>query len=516
MTMRRSIVRAAWGFAVWITLGVGVAHAGVIRPIDPATKLPVAGSPVTVSIFSTDGVDITDSWLPTWNPTTLGVQVFVVVNKPAPAVLGSVTLVAPPAPASIVFNGLTNPFLNATTLTTSAYPGQCTNFGSPTDLGADFTIGTVFEAVAGTGLTGVRLTAQDCGGMAVIQVVVDGVARTFILPKDENVNGVADIYEATSCPGNSCPTGREDNEATPGNPTVGDGLFALDEARGFIVSGKHVRTDQSRKDLFVRLVNPQCVPGNPLTSTASLLGGGTITYASGDALFGTLETLIGTTQIHRLGYAIPNATHLTTDEWVDRFHHYSVADGLRFGDGTVTVAPVDDRQINGNAVYFTVVGGSKVPQRGVRVIECLDTSSPSLLGFAPLGSPNGNANAIIFTQRIVNYFTSKLRATCATPTTPCLFFSTFRGAWTLPAPISPFDLFTRAFAFYFAHETAHSSGPLTPAVQGGKKTSYGNHHAPGTGSNMDQTLTTKVTAKGKTFYIPTQYNTSDLGNYKVK
>src|SRR5687767_5318919 len=200
MTMRRSIVRAAWGFAVWITLGLGVAHAGVIRPIDPATKLPLVASPVTVSIFSTDGVDITDSWLPTWNPTTLGVQVFVVVNKPGPAALQSVTLVAPPAPASIVFDGLTNPFLNATTLTTSAYPGKCTNFGSPTDLAADFTMGSVFEAVAGTGLTGVRLTSQDCGGMAVIQVVVDGVSRTFILPQDGNANGVADIYEATACP----------------------------------------------------------------------------------------------------------------------------------------------------------------------------------------------------------------------------------------------------------------------------------------------------------------------------
>jgi hypothetical protein len=268
-------------------------------------------------------------------------------------------------------------------------------------------------------------------------------------------------------------------------------------------------------------VNPQCVSGDPLASTASLLGGPNAIVV-GNPLFTNVETLISGTQIHRLGYATPNAPHYTTNEWVDRFHHYSVNDGIRFGDGTVTVAPTEDRQINPNAVYFSVdSSGNKAAtavQRGLRVIECVDaTTSPSLLGFASLGSPNGPDNAIIFSQRIVNYFITSLGATCATPTTPCLSYSTFQnGAWTTPVAISPQSLFAVAFAFYVGMEVGHTI-QLTPTIEGGQKTSYGYHHAPGTGSNLDEAITNKVSNKtGNTFYVPQIYNTSDLTNYKVK
>jgi hypothetical protein len=266
-------------------------------------------------------------------------------------------------------------------------------------------------------------------------------------------------------------------------------------------------------------VNPQCVTGDPLASTASLLGGPNA-IVSGNPIFSNVDTLISGTQIHHLGYATPNAPHVTTNEWVDRFHHYSVADGLRFGDGTVTTAPTDDRQINANAVYFTPdSGGRPVPHRGLRIIECVDaTTSPSLLGFASLGSPNGPDNAILFTQRIVNYFTNPLGAVC-TPSDPaCLRYSTFQnGAWTSPADITPSSLFGAAFAFYLAMEIGHTI-ELTPTVEGSNRASYGYHHAPGTGSNLDQAITNKVSSKTgrNTFYIPLLYNTSDLANYKVK
>lgn len=525
MTKRRSMIHIAFALLISVVAGLAVAHAGVVVPVDTAVTSPlyppVSGSPVTVSIFSTAGVDITDTWLPTWNPTTGGEPVLVVVNTGG-ASLGPVTLIPSPAPGGITFDGTTNPFLNPTTLATSAYPGKCTNFGSPGDadyLDADFLLGPA-ESVPNTLHTGFRLTPNDCGGMAAIQAVVDGTLRTFVIPQDSNANGIPDAFEAVLCPASHpCPTGREDADSSAGNPTNGDGISAFDEYRGFIVSGRHIRTDPRQKDLFVHLVNPQCVSGAPLTSTASLLGGGTTTYVTGNTLFSNVETLVSSTQVHRLGYAVPAQAHVTTAEWVDHFHHYSVADGLRFGDGTVTTAPADDRQINRNAVYFSVDGaGNRVPQKGLRLIECVDTtSSPSLLGFASLGSPNGPDNAIIFTHRIVNYFVNSLGATCATPTTACLMYSTFEnGAWTAPVPISPSSLFGVAFAFYLAMEIGHTT-KLTPTIEGTQKTSYGYHHAPGTGSNMDQGITNKVSSRtGNTFYVPLLYNTSDLTNYKLR
>ncbi|MBI4628442.1 MAG: hypothetical protein HY729_07020 [Candidatus Rokubacteria bacterium] len=511
----------------WAAAGVGVAHAGVILPVDVTTTTPlyppITGASVTVSILDQNGVDVTDTWLPEWNPaggvvggaTPTVFSVFVVINSGGVAVTpSSISLVSPPA--SITFDGTTNPFLNASTLTTSAYSGQCTNFGSSTDLTPDFDFSTTGTTVPNTTKTGFLLTPRDCGGMAVITVTVDGAPFTFILPQDSNGNGIPDIFEATFCPSNSCPTGREEADTSAGSSITGDGFFAFDEYRGFIASGTHVRTDPRQKDLFVHLVNPQCVAGDPLLSTASLLGGPN-SVVSGNPLFSNVGNLISGTRIHRLGYETPNAPHLTTNEWVDDFHHYSLDDGLRFGDGTTSTAPATDRQVNQNAVYFNVDSGINVPQKGLRIIECLDTSTPSLLGFASLGSPNGPDNAVLFTQNIVNYFTNSLEAVCETPTTPCLSYSTFQnGAWTTPVAISPVSLFGVAFAFYLAMEIGHTV-QLTPTVEGTKKTSYGYHHAPGTGSNLDQAITNKISNKtGNTFYIPLLYNTSDLENYNLK
>ena len=538
------MVTPALVFAAWAVVGLSIAHAGTIGPVTAATGQLLAGADVkfTVSIFDpVTGMDITDAWLPEWSPPPTGqpvisggTPVYVVFHDLAGTLVvpTSRTLVPPTtAQASLAsLTGSINPFLNP--VSTSAYPGQCTNFGSPTDLSVDFDFNTTtavqFTASTGAAKTGFRLTPLDCGGIAVITATatIGGVTttHTFILPRSSNglntttgISGIPDVWAAAFCPGNTCPTGREDNDGSAGNPVNGDGIFSFDEYRGFIVSGVHLRTDPGRKDLFVHLVNPQCVTGDPLTSTASLLGGGTTTYVSGNALFGNLDTLTSGTQIHRLGYATPNATHVRTNEWVDRFHHYSVADGVRFGDGTVSVAPVDDRQINRNAVFFNVSSSIMVPQRGLRIIECLDTSSPSLFGFASIGSPNGRDNSIIFTQTIVNYFTNTLGAVCTTLTTACLSYSTFQnGAWTAPVAISPFNLFGLAIGFYLAMEIGHTVD-LTPTVEGNKKTSYGYHHAPATGSNLDQAITNKVSNQtGNTFYVPLLYNTSDLQSFELK
>jgi hypothetical protein len=130
-----------------------------------------------------------------------------------------------------------------------------------------------------------------------------------------------------------------------------------------------------------------------------------------------------------------------------------------------------------------------------------------------LGSPNGPDNAILYTKRIVNYLGNTLGAASA----PKLCYSTFKnGAWTTPASIPYADVIGKAIGFYTAMEIGHSV-QLTPTVEGTSKTSYGYHHAPGTGSNLDQAIVNKPTAKcGNLFQIPLLYNTSDQSNFKLK
>lgn len=501
MKKRTWTVRAVLGLLWWLVIGLGAAQGAEILPvsINATTNLPeLISSTVTVSILQ-NGTDVTATWLPQRNQT-----VTIRVNG-----LTSPTISLLPPPVTPSFDGTTNPFLKPGSLTTSAYPGACTNFGS--DTGADFTLVTN------------QLTSNDCGGMAVINVVNGSQTFTFILPQDTNANGIPDIFEAQFCPAATpnCLTAREDGDTSAGSSVTGDGFFAFDEYRGFIASGTHIRTDPRQKDLFVHLVNPQCVADpQPLLSTASLLGGPN-SVVSGNPLFTNVDTLISGTRIHRLGYDTPNATHLTTNEWVDRFDRYSVADDLQWVVGGVrtSIEPREDRQVNQNAVYFNkeTVGTEtlQVPQKGLRIIECLDTSTPSALGFGSPGSPNGPDNALLFTRNIVNYITNTLGATC-TVADPCSYSTFQNGDWTTPVTISQSDLIVRAMAFYVAMEIGHTVR-LTPTVEGTAKVSYGYHHAPGTGSNLDQAIENKVSNKtGNTFWIPLLYNTSDLQNFKLK
>ncbi len=513
------MTRRSWTVPLLVALigsaiGAGPAVAGVIRPVQTGLTSPtlyppdLSDSAPTISILNQTGADITDTWLPDWDPVHGGVvggpptvfSVYVVVKVGGvPVVPSSIGLVLPLPGA--VFNGVTNPFLNALALTTSAYPGQCTNFGSPTDLTPDFDFSTTSALVPGTATTGFPLTPRDCGGMAVLQVTLTpGAApHTFILPQDGNGNGIPDVWEATFCPAsNPCTTGLEDEDTSAGNPALGDGIAALDEYRGFIVSGAHVRTDPRQKDVFVHLVNAQC-------GTDSLLGGGTKTYVTGDALFANVNTFGA--RLHLSGYT-PNASNSTTSEWIDRFVSYSDASGFVFDSATPAIPPPDDRQINRNAVYLGAV------QKGLRVTECVDAGPTTTLGFASVGSPNGGDNAIVYTRRILLYFDNTLGAA-----TGALSYSTFQnGGWTTPQAIAHDDLIGKAIAFYVAMEVGHSLN-LTPAQEGTNKvpTAYGYHHAPGTGANLDQSIVNKVSNKtGNTFYIPLLYNSSDLTNFDVK
>jgi len=495
---------------VWLGIGLGVAQAGEISPVTPL------GSGVTLSIYQSTGgvfVDVTDTYLPEWAPGAPLQTVYIVVNGSAV----TPTLVDA-NPAITAVNP--NPFLSPPT--TSHYPGNCMNYG--TDTGPDFTFsttttGSVTVPTPTGNRTGYPLISNDCGGMAVIQVGTD----TFVIPRDTSspLNGIPDIWETTFCPANSCPTGKEDGDVGVSGAAPGDGIAAFDEYRGFIVSGVHVRTDPRQKDLFAHLVDSQC--GGP-----SLLP---TYFPDGTSLFANVSNLISGTQVHILGFT-PGVPNYTTSEWVDRFFSYTVTSGFQYKANptdttTTTTAPLDDRQINKNAVYPLVdTATGNTIQKGLRVTECRESPPPATIPTLPLGSagpgtPNGPDNAIIYTQRIVNSMTSLVGAS-----TKSLRYSTFvSGAWqTASSPACPACgsgpgvnanfLILKAIQFYLAMEIGHAV-KLTPVFS----TTYGYHNAPFTGDNLDQAITTKID-KGSggfnTFYIPSLYNSTDQSNFRLK
>src|SRR5213596_3235551 len=174
MKRRRWLTGGVLGGLAWAWLDLGLAHAGAVPPTNPVTFTLDASSPVTVSLYQLDSAlpstvslqspsrcittgtsfykDVTDCWLPEWSPAGGGKSLYVVVN----GATGTPALV-PPAAGPFTFPGTTNPFLLA--LTTSAYPGQCTNFGSGTE--ADFTLessATTLQTSPTTSVVGYKLT----------------------------------------------------------------------------------------------------------------------------------------------------------------------------------------------------------------------------------------------------------------------------------------------------------------------------------------------------------------------
>src|SRR6266403_123441 len=180
MTIRNkgsSMTRQRWLWIVtavmaWVCLVTSVADAaGVISKVG-------GGGTVTLSVFqrNADGTvsDITDTYLPTWVPPPATLQtVYIVVNG-----TGTPSLVPPTITAASAVNP--NPYLAETT--TSKFPGNCTNFG--TDTGPDFTFSTTTVPIS-SGKMGYPLTANDCGGMAVLSVGTD----KFIVLKDADSAG---------------------------------------------------------------------------------------------------------------------------------------------------------------------------------------------------------------------------------------------------------------------------------------------------------------------------------------
>src|SRR5262249_49790283 len=164
--------------------------------------------------------------------------------------------------------------------------------------------------------------------------------------------------------------------------------------------------------------------------------------------------------------------------------------------------------------------------RGLRVTECLDApAGATLLGSTGIGTPDGPDNSLVYSQRIVNYIGTLI----ANGQGRALKVFTFQnGSWVsiqpppnangVPGVVDTNFVISQAMKFYTAHELSHSL-KLTPTVEGGKTTTYGYHHAPGTGSVIDQTITQKIdkSASGfNSFYIPSVYNGADQSSFKAE
>ena len=126
----------------------------------------------------------------------------------------------------------------------------------------------------------------------------------------------------------------------------------------------------------------------------------------------------------------------------------------------------------------------------------------------------------MYTQRIVNYIDTLI----ANGQGRALRVFTFQnGNWvqkTNPngGPVDANYVKSQAMKFYLAHELSHGL-TLTPTVEFNKTTSYGYHHAPGTGSVQDQTIVQKIdrsTSGFNSFYIPSLYNGADQSSYKTE
>ncbi len=559
--------------AAWLGLTVAVAQAQIL-PVNPTTLVPISGSPVTVSLFQ-NGANVTSSWLPEPDQP---VQI-VVSGLASPSISlvcpdGAMTV--PPAAACPVVRSIppdTNPFLNKATgfAGTSAYPGVCTNSGSPTDLSPDY------ELSVNT------LTPKDCGGLAVIRVTTATDNLLFLLPaQGSDPNGIPQIWKDIFCPANSCPTGKEDLDAGPlADSPIGDGISAFDEYRGFMVSGVHVRLDPRQRDVFVHMQNPGCTtdlaaaellsggfdktyptPTSPaatltlaaasglgVVATASaavfsaaharseiLAGTGRATIASimsptsvvvditnnfdalskpsgswqlRESLFANLYTLLAPERVHLLGYTLL-AGNPKTAEWVDKFDSLVPPQTFNSTDS------VSDRIVNPNRLYGA-------PQKGVRLLGCQDTSNADRLGWSyGTGSPNSVGdlgNIIVYTQRIVNNVAGFLAAGGTVK------YSTFvNGAWSTPTlvlngssanPDVADFLISKVIQYVVAMEIGHVLF-LTPTVMGTHKTSFGTHYCPGCGDALDQTFTNKNKSGVNTFSIPSIYGGADRKDFLIK
>jgi hypothetical protein len=485
--MRRHIwiVFIVVGLLAWLGLGMGFAFAqsNVIYPVENAYPFaPIPNSQITISLVDLANPNNT-SWLP--EP---GKQVRIQVKDAS----GQVITPGEIAPMPAVPNPITSQMF-----ATSAYPGDCTNYGTST--AADFY------------LQGDVLTSYDNGGMAAVVVNVGGTNYNFIIPQDSNFDGIPDIYEA-QYGGALTREGDIDTGPDPSSP-LGDGIANIDEYRGFKVGEVYKRGDPTKKDLFVHLEEtPQCTTGTIGTFTGQT---GLVTLAtffpSGQGLYANVDTLPNV-RVHRIN----------NDEWVSKFSAYDIKN-------LVTLSGTDqgqDRWINKNSIAST----PKVV-KGVRIIECLDLSTLSPLGQSDKKPPDlttkDNGNAILYTHRIVRSMLNLITGV----NKPIVYYTFENGSWVSPqggnigVPLDSSNpsvsdpkvvrLMQLVLPWYLAHEALEHSFDVTATVQTSRKASYGYHHADGSGTNVDIKITNTLTNSANKFYIPKYFGISDEREMRV-
>ena len=510
---RRLMMLGRWWIgciaAVWGSIGLSVSFA-LAASIAPSTASPGAPA-VTLSVLSAAGEDIgADRYLPEVTVDAAGA----VTGKPV------ILRVNPPPPPGVNYT--------ITLQSSTAWPGTCTNYSAPrapntesSDTNANGTPKPDFLPVTGNN----QLMPLDCGGTAIL-AVTDGVNNyTFQLPRDANGNGIADSWEA-AFGGNLVAAADLDN----------DGISNFDEYRGFIVSRQLVRGDPTKKDLFVFLVNPQVGAASlSLPAGASLVGKGPtetrIVYPTDGALNAYTLALAPVARVHLIGMKrdaagnpVFDGLNKNTDEMIDRLASFSLVSGretwvYRTTDApapTITITnlnrkntPADDRVINKNRRRFDLeppppaplpVPVLLPPQKVVRIIESLDVSKTTPIGSSSWGSPNGLNEAIIYTQRIVNFITGQTPVT--SPATP-IWYSTHNGqAWGAYSPVDRNFIISRMMQFVFAHEGLGHDIKLTATA-----TSLGFHDPTLTGGMMDSQVqvSTAGDPAGVKFQIPSIY-----------
>jgi hypothetical protein len=221
-----------------------------------------------------------------------------------------------------------------------------------------------------------------------------------------------------------------------------------------------------------------------------------------ESLFALAYVSIPPERLHLLGYAPGGTNSPQTSEWVDKFGSFVPAQTLNVTDS------VTDRVVNPNRVYG-------LPQKGIRVMEGLNTNALSLLGWSfGVASPNQAGNVIVYTQRIITFIDSLLPVGTTTIKYSTASFVNGVWTWSTPATVNRDFILSKAFQFYTGHEIHHSLS-LTPQVQGTSRVSYGNHWAPGTGDCMDQAITTTSKSGTVTFYIPATCGITDEAQFII-
>jgi hypothetical protein len=470
-----------------------MASAEVIYPVNSQGS-PDTNSPVYLTIWK-NGVDITGD--PDQYP---------VPGQPFQVKLNGATL------GSVQFSSVAG-------VTTSAYPGVCTNFGDPTDTSLDFDPPVIISSDS------FQLNPKDFGGRAVVQI---NNSYVFVIPQDTDLNGIPDIYEKKYgfAVGGLARDGDIDTGPDPSSTKVGDGIANIDEYRGFRVGGVYKRGDPTKKDLFVHLEETlQCTTGTIGNFTGQT---GTVTLST---VFANIQDLYANVD------TLPNARvhRINKDEWVDKFSSWDVNNYVTLS-GT---NPEQDRWINKNSIAT-----NKKVVKGVRIIECLDLTTLSPLGSSDKNPPdlpdtsNGvpalstyknNGTAVLYTHRIVRSTLNLI----TNVNVPIVYYAFENGKWVSKGavgnnsgnilnPSNPsisdatfVRLMQLLIPWYVAHEALNHAFDVTATATTTRTASYGYHHADGSGTNVDIKITNTLTSKGNNFYIPKYFGISDERDLRV-